>query len=178
MLAAVLLQKSDGSHGAAAGGQHGIHDEHFPLVNVLGQLAVILHRLVGLRVPEQADVAHLGRGNQVDHGVHHAQTRPENGDNGQLLTGQHLNPGLGHGGFDLHLLGGKVPGGLIAHKGGDFAHQLPELLDRGVLAPQNRQLVLDERMVQYVYATHIQFPFWFVDWSRSSRSRSAWDRRR
>ena len=42
--AAMLLQEINGCHGAAAGGQHGIHHEGDPVADVLRQLAVILHR--------------------------------------------------------------------------------------------------------------------------------------
>ena len=105
---------------------------------------------MGLGVPVQADVAHLGGGDQVDDGVHHAKARPQNGDDGQLLARQHPDLGLGDGGFDFHFLGGQIPGGLVAHQLGDFSHQLPEFLDAGVLIPQDRQLVLNERMLQYM----------------------------
>ena len=101
---------------------------------------------MGLRIPVEADVAHLGGGNQVNDGVHHAKTGPEDGDDGQLLACQHVDRGLGDGSLDLHLLGGQIPGGLVAHELGDLAHQLPEFLDAGVLVPQQRQLVLEQRM--------------------------------
>ena len=112
-----------------------------------------------LRVPEQADVADFGRGDQVNHGVYHAQASPEHRHNGQLLPGQDLNLGHTDGSLHLSCLHGEIPGGLIAHEGGDFADQLPELLDAGVFTPQDGELVLDQRVIQNVYMVHHSLSF-------------------
>src|SRR5699024_2337034 len=86
VLDVIVLDELDGGGGGAAGGQHGIEDDHVPLGDVGGHLAVVLHRLQGLGVTIQADVAHLGRGDQGENAVHHAQARPQNGHDGQLLA--------------------------------------------------------------------------------------------
>ena len=141
---------------------------------------------MGLRIPVQADMPHLGRGDQVQDPVHHAQAGPEDGNNGQLLPGQHLESAGSHRSLDLHLLGGQIPGSLIALQGGDLRDDLPELLHTGPLIPKDAQLVLKQRMVQNVYFVvvfeHHNKPlylFWLsrLCRSRSSRSRSAWDSR-
>ena len=147
VLAAVVLHKVDGRHSGAAGGQHGVQDDHVPLGDVVGHLAVVLHGSQGLRVPVQADVAHLGRGDQGEDALHHAQAGPQDGDDGQLLARQHPEGPGGHGGLDLHLFRGQVPGGLIALQGGDLGDDLPELLHAGALVPEDAQLVLQQRMV-------------------------------
>ena len=105
---------------------------------------------MGLRIPVEADVAHLGGGDQINDGVHHAQAGPEDRDDGQLLAGQHPNGGLRHGGLDFHFLGGQISGGLIAHELCNFSHQLPEFLDAGIFVSQQGELVLQKRMLQYV----------------------------
>ena len=151
MLAAILLlQQRDGGGSAAAGGQHGIYDKHLTLRDVGGHLAVVFHGQMGVGVAVQTDVAHLGGGNQINDGVHHAQTGPQDGHDGQLFAGQHAHRSLGHGRFNFHLFGGQIPGSLIAHELCDFAYQLPKFLDAGVLIPQQSQLVLDQGMLQYV----------------------------
>ena len=74
-----------------------------------------------------------------------------------------------------------IPGGFIAHKGGDLGNDLPELLGAGALIPQDGELVLQQRVVQNVYLFHVHgiFPFYLVfsaassARSLSSRSRSA-----
>ena len=40
-----------------------------------------------------------------------------------------------------------------------LADRLAEFLDAGVLVPQDRKLVLDQRMVQYMQFTHYNSPF-------------------
>ena len=76
---------------------------------------------------------------------------PEDGNDGQLLPGQHPEGPGRHGGLDLHLLGRQIPGGLIALQGGDLRDDFPELLDAGPLVPEDAQLVLKQRVVQNVY---------------------------
>ena len=97
MLAAVALDEGDGGGGGAAGGQHGVQDDDVPLGDIGGHLAVVLHRAVGLRVPVQADMAHLGGGNHLDDAVHHAQAGPEDGDDSQLFARQSLKGPGGDG---------------------------------------------------------------------------------
>ena len=99
-------------------------------------------------------MAHLGVGDQVHHAVRHAKARPEDGDHGQLLVGQHLEGRLGDGGLHLHLLQRQVPGDLVAHQHGELAHQLTEGLGAGLLVAEKGQLVLYERMVDHGYFAH------------------------
>ena len=56
------------------------------LLGVGRQLAVVFHRLQGVGVPVQTDMAHLGGGNEGENAVHHAQSGPQDGDNGQLFS--------------------------------------------------------------------------------------------
>lgn len=50
----------------AAGSQHRIQDDHIPSGNIAGQLAVILHRLQGFRVPVKADMTYLAAGTKAN----------------------------------------------------------------------------------------------------------------
>jgi hypothetical protein len=50
--------------------------------------------------------------------------------------------------LDLYRLSGEVLGDLVGHEGGNFAHQLLEIAGAGVLVPENRELVLYERVRQ------------------------------
>ena len=152
--AAVLFQKINGRDGASAGGQHGIDHVNHPVGDVLRQLAVVFHGLVGLRVAVQADVTDFCGGDQFHHVVHHAEAGAKDGDDGQLLAGQHPALGSGDGGLHLYLPGGQVAGGLIAHQTGNFADQLAEFLNGGLLVAQNGQLMLDQGMIEDVYVCH------------------------
>ena len=117
--------------------------------------------LQGLLVPVHADVAHPGGGNHPQHAVHQAQARPEDGHHGELLALQRGGDGLADGG--LHLLGGQgqVPGGLVGDQHPDLGDDLPEILDAGVLVPQDGQLVGHQGVVHDVYFTahHSITPF-------------------
>ena len=97
----------------------------------------------------------LGGGDQGEDALDHAQARPQDGDDGQLLAGQLVGHGLCHRGLDLHRLQRKVPGGVVAHEGGDLAHDLPEVSHAGGLIPQDGQLMLQQGVVQYVYHFHL-----------------------
>ena len=80
----------------------------------------------------RSDVPHLGRRQQRQHPVQHPHPRPEDGHKGQLAPADHLGGGGAHGGFDLHILKGQVPGGLVAHQAGNLVDQRPELLGKRV----------------------------------------------
>ena len=109
---------------------------------------------MGLRVAVQADVTDFCGGDQLHHIVHHAEAGAKDGDDGQLLARQHPALGSGDGGLHLYLPGGQVAGGLIAHQTGNFADQLAEFLNGGLLVAQNGQLMLDQGMIEDVYVCH------------------------
>jgi len=147
-LAAVVLHAVDSSGSAAAGGQHGVNDENIPLCDVLRHLAVIFHRIQGLRITIQADVTDLGSGQHFQHAVHHAQTGTEDGDDGDLLAGQHLAVCHIHWSLYIHITSGQVTGGLIGHETGDLGNDLPKFVGAGMLIPQDAQLMLEQGVVQ------------------------------
>ena len=89
----------------------------------------------------------LGSRNERGHALYHAQTCTQDRDECQLMTGYDL--GLCHAdrGLHLDLLQGKVTGRLVADEHCGLGNQLTELLGTGVLIPHQRDLVLDQRMV-------------------------------
>ena len=104
-------------------------------------------RLVGDLVAFHADVAHAGRGHQVEDAADHAKTRTQNGNDGELLAGKLLKRGGGDGGLDFDVFHGQVAHGLVAVKERKLAHELAELVGAGVFIAQDRQLVLNERVI-------------------------------
>ena len=127
-VAAVLFEDVDGGDGGTARGQHGVKHQHFALAHVRGQLAVVFHRQVGLRVAVEANVPHLGRGPEVGHAVHHAQPGAQDGHDAQLFAGEHVGLARGHGGLDLDLFEGQVARDLIGHEHADLLEELAEVL--------------------------------------------------
>ena len=159
MTAAVLLEERAGRRSAAAGGEHRIHHDHVALGDIGRELAVIFDRFEGLRVTVQADVTDLAGRDHCNHAVDHAETGAEDGDDGKLLARKTLHRCLGNRRFDLNLFQRKVAGRLIAHQHGDLADKLAEFLHARVLVTQDRQLVLDQRVVEYMQLTHFSCSF-------------------
>ena len=112
-------------------------------------------RLVGNLVTLHTDVAHASGGHQVEDAVDHAEARTQDGNNGELLAGKLLKHGGGDGSLDLDVFHGQVAHGLVAVKERKLAHELAELVGAGALVAQDRQLVLDERMVDKRHAGRI-----------------------
>ena len=104
-------------------------------------------RLVGDLVALHTDVAHASRGYQVEDAVDHAEARTQDGNDGELFAGKLLKRGSGDGGLDLDVFHGQVAHGLVAVKKRELAHELAELVGAGLLVAKNRQLMLDEWMI-------------------------------
>ena len=104
-------------------------------------------RLVGDLVALHADVAHAGRGHQVEDAVDHAKARTQDGDDGELLAGKLFERGGGDGSLDLDVFHRQVAHGLVAVKKRELAHELTELVGAGALVAQDRQFVLDEWVI-------------------------------
>ena len=104
-------------------------------------------RLVGNLVALHADVAHASGGHQVEDAVDHAKARTQDGHDGELFAGKLLKRCGGDGGLDFDVFHGQVAHGLVAVKKCELAHELAELVGAGVFVAQDRQLVLDERVI-------------------------------
>ena len=104
-------------------------------------------RLVGDLVALHTDVAHASGGYQVEDAIDHAKACTQDGNDGELFAGKLLKRCGGDGGLDLDVFHRQVAHGLVAVKKREFAHELAELVGAGVFVAQDRQLVLDERVV-------------------------------
>ena len=104
-------------------------------------------RLVGNLVTLHTDVAHASGWYQVEDAIDHAKACAQDGNDGELLAGKLLKHGGGDGSLDLDVFHGQVAHGLVAVKKCELAHELAELVGAGVFVAQDRQLVLDERVI-------------------------------
>ena len=104
-------------------------------------------RLVGNLVALHADMAHASGGHQVEDTVDHTKACTQDGNDGELLAGELLKRCGGDGSLDLDVFHGQVAHGLVAVKKRELAHELAELVGAGALVAQDRQLVLDERVI-------------------------------
>lgn len=134
----------------AAGRQHGVEDDSHALVDVLGELGVVLHRFEGLLVAEHAHHADLGTGNHIQEAVEHAETGAQDGHGGDLLALYLVD--LDRPGPTLYadLLRFEVLRGLVGEKTAEFVGDGPEFAHRDIMLAQAAQLVFDQRMVDDV----------------------------
>ena len=151
LLRVALLDLGDRVDGRAAGGKHGIEHDHFTLLNIGGKLAVIFHGLEGLRVAVETDVTDSGVGHKGQHAVDHAQTGAQDRHKRQLFAGDDLGVRHGHGGFDVTIHQRQVARCFKAHQHGDLADELAELLGSRALVAQDGKLVLNKRMIHFMY---------------------------
>ena len=104
-------------------------------------------RLVSNLVALHTDVAHASGGYQVEDAIDHAKACAQDGNDGELLAGKLLKRGGGDGSLDLDVFHGQVAHGLVAVKERKLAHELAELVGASALVAQDRQLVLDEWVI-------------------------------
>lgn len=154
VFAAALLEHREGVAGAAAGGEHRVGDDDRALLDVFRKLAVIDDRFVRLLIAVQADVAHLGDGDEHLQAFDHAHAGSQDRDDGELVSGDSLRRHLADGRFDFHALQRDVAGDLVTHQEGDFLEKFPEILGSGFLHAHDGQLVLDHRVVDNMQLAH------------------------
>ncbi len=104
-------------------------------------------------------MADLRVGDQAQNAVYHAQTGPQDRDDADGLSGQHLRLGRADRGLDFHFFRLEIPGHFIHHQHGDFIQQLAEILAAGFLVAHDAQFVLNQRMIKYDDLAHVFLPF-------------------
>ena len=97
---------------------------------------------MGIRIPIQADMTNFGNGNQAQKSIHHAESCPQNGNNGELFAGDFFCSHPGNRCFDCNIFCGKITGNFISHQHRNFIQQLPEVFGSGILIPHQRQLAV------------------------------------
>lgn len=162
VLGALLLEQRERGRRAAARGEHRVDDDERALGDVARQLAVVLDRLQRLRVAVHADVADAGRRDHVDDAVEHAEAGAQDRHDADFLAGEHLLLALANRRLDLDFLEREVARDLISHEHRDFLEQLAEVLRARLLHAHDRELMLDQRMVDDVdvhWFSHVRYPF-------------------
>ena len=109
---------------------------------------------MGFRIPVQPHVAHFCIGHHGQHTIYHTQTGSEDGNNGNVFSRQHLYLRGTYGRFYLHIHQRKISRCFIGHQHGNLFHQFPKILHIGVCLANHPCLVLNQRMVEYIYFSH------------------------
>ncbi len=113
------------------------------------QLVVVLDRSMCFGISEQADMADACGRQEREHGIDHDQAGPENADDHRRVAGELAAVGDGDGGGHLSCLGGEVAKGLVGGEESDLLTQCAELARTGVDVAQQRDLVVDQWMVDH-----------------------------
>ena len=87
---------------------------------------------MGLLVAHKADMAHVGKGHELQQTVDHAEAGAQYGHDGEEVVLEDGEGGAADWRVDLAQLGGKVARDLVAHQDGDFLEKRPELRRGGV----------------------------------------------
>src|SRR3989441_5481235 len=148
-LGAGVLERVYGVRRRAAGGEHGVEHEEIARVFTGGDLEIVIDRLEGVVLAVDADVADARRGDELRDALDHAESRAQDRHEGELLSRHPDPPHPLERGFHLRGLEREVLRHLIRHEHGDLVHQLLEVLGRGVLISQDRELVLDQRVIEH-----------------------------
>lgn len=77
-----LFEEGKGGVGAMSGGEHGIEEPNGVAVELTGEALKVEVRLEGGFIAGEAEVTDAGLGEDVTEGVEHAESRTEDGDEG------------------------------------------------------------------------------------------------
>ena len=150
-LRALFLEQRERRRRAAARREHRIDDDEHALGDIARQLAVILDGLERLRIAVEADVADARRRDHVDDAAEHAEARAQDRHDADLLAREHLALALRDRRLDLDVLEREIARDLVRHEHGDLLEELAEILRARRLLAHERELVLDERVVDEMY---------------------------
>ena len=140
------LEGIDRGYGASPGREHGIEDKEVSFGHVTRDLEVVVYRLKGVVVPVEPDVADSGGRDEAKNSFHHPKAGAQNGNEGEFLPAYVPSEGRFEGSGNLDWFDSEIDGGLIRHEHRNLIHELLENLGRSVAIPEDRQLVLNERM--------------------------------
>ena len=150
VVGARFLQHVERGYRAAAGREHRIDQHDIARREVVRQLRVVLRRDGRRFVALQADVAHAGRRQQLQHGVEHSQSRAQHRHHDDIA--RHPPP---FGLFERRLNDGAFRR-QIAQRLGDQQHadavgDLAELFGLGVDVAKLAERVVNQRMGDEVH---------------------------
>src|SRR5205807_1139196 len=118
------------------------------------QLAVVGVRLQRRGVAVDPDVPDAGRRHQPKNARLHRQPRAENGDDGDLLAGDRRALGRGQRRRHVDRPDRQPAGGFEGHQHRELLDQFAKLLVPRPPVPEDRELVLDQRVIEDPHLAH------------------------
>ena len=158
LVRAALLADGRGVRGRTARREHRVDDQHQALAEILRQLLVVRHRLQRLLIPVHAEKANARHGNHRQHAVEHADAGAQDRHDADLLA-RHATPDrLLDRCLHRHVFKHQVSRRLIGEHAREFAGERTEVAGRSAHSAQERDLVLDERVVADVESHGAMLP--------------------
>jgi hypothetical protein len=147
-VAPAFLEEGDRLDRGPARGEHRIEDVNPRFAYRGGKFAKVFDRFVARFVAPQADLPHLGGGDEGQKPLHHPEAGPKDGDETQPVGIYGGFPRFLDGGHDVDFVKREVVKGLVSLHDRDFLHEFAEENGSGVLASKQGDLVLEKRMVE------------------------------
>ena len=148
---ALFGQVVRGGHKRAAGGEHRVDQEALAARKVVRQ-AVRVGDLLGgmLFVALHAQESDLRAWHHAGHAVEHAQSGAQHRHDDRARLGDRLAHHGGHRRLDRLVHDLKVAGGLVGFERDELRDEFAEDGRRGVFVSQHGELVLDQRVIEYL----------------------------
>ena len=143
------LDEVDRRRRTAAGRQHRVDHQHVAVLEIVGQLRVVLRRQRRRFVPLDADVPNSGGREQVEHRVQHPESRTQDGHHDDI-TGHDVRCRRPERRGDRRLLAGTSRSASAARSMLIRLARPPEVGGQGVGIARMRQCVLNKGMSDYV----------------------------
>ena len=144
----MFLNLCDRIHGGATGGKHRIGYDNDSLINRIRKLAVILMWNARLLIPVHTDVSNLCRWYEGKHARHHAKASTKYRNDSELTSGNHRSHTFLDWSLNLHIMQWQVTKCFKSFKHRNLLYELPELIGSRILVTQNRNLMLNQRMLK------------------------------
>ena len=141
-----LLDGRNRGDARVAGREHRVEHDRVALLEIAGQLHVVLDRLQRLLVPVHAQEADPSARDEGENAVQHPQSGAQHRADRNLLARDPLRHHPFERRLDLDRLGRKVLGRFVGQQQRHLVGELAEVDGRRLLVAQVRQLVLHQRV--------------------------------
>ena len=140
------LQRRNSRGGAPTSGEHGIKDEEIALGSVTRDFEVVIDGFECVVIPVQPDVANTRGRNESQYTFNHSKSRAKDWNERQLLAADAVTRRAFKWRVHRHGFEGQRARGLVRQQHREFINELLEDLGRSVATPQQRDLVLHQRV--------------------------------
>ena len=154
ILSTMLFDKVNGCHCRTACGKHRIYQNDLSLLNRIRKLAVIFVRLMSHRITIKSNMTDLCRWDKRCDAIYHPKACTKYRYNCQLLARDHRRLTCLNRGFNRNVLQRKITKCFISHQDSNLFDQLTELICSCIFIADNRNLVLDQRVIHNKYVLH------------------------